>query len=48
MRWTCCDKKEPGTWGSSGCKQRYHLPPPEGDAELVNIVRKVREMVQRV
>eukprot|EP00752_Nemacystus_decipiens_P010357 g9227.t1 len=40
MRWTCCDKKEPGTWGSSGCKTRCHFPPFEGHPKLVDIVRK--------
>ena len=42
MRWTCCDKKESGTWGSSGCKTRCHFPPFEGHPKLVDIVRKVR------
>ncbi|CAN0561899.1 unnamed protein product, partial [Ectocarpus sp. 12 AP-2014] len=27
MRWTCCDKNDPGSWGSSGCKTRCHFPP---------------------
>lgn len=41
MRWNCCDKNEPGTWGSSGCKRRFHLPPSEGDPGFVAAVRKV-------
>lgn len=41
MRWTCCDKNEPGTWGSSGCKNRCHFPPFEGHPKFINIVRKV-------
>ncbi|CAM9896024.1 unnamed protein product, partial [Sphacelaria rigidula] len=40
MRWNCCDKNEPGTWGSSGCKRRFHLPPSEGDPGFVAAVRK--------
>lgn len=41
MRWTCCDKSDPGTWGSSGCKTRCHLPPFDGHPDFVDIVRKV-------
>ncbi|CAM9204617.1 unnamed protein product, partial [Discosporangium mesarthrocarpum] len=40
MRWTCCDSKEPGSWGSSGCKRRYHMPPADGHPEFVEIVKK--------
>lgn len=43
-RWTCCDRIEAGTWGSSGCKQRFHLPPFEGDPYLARIVQKVHRV----
>ncbi|CAM9187646.1 unnamed protein product [Choristocarpus tenellus] len=40
MQWTCCDSKEPGSWGSSGCKRRCHMPPANGHPELVEMVQK--------
>ncbi|CAM9718166.1 unnamed protein product [Chrysoparadoxa australica] len=40
-RWTCCDEKDPGSWGSSGCLRRHHMPPLEGSPAL-------REKVSRL
>mmetsp|Transcript_12691 Transcript_12691/g.23172 ORF Transcript_12691/g.23172 Transcript_12691/m.23172 type:complete len:801 (+) Transcript_12691:175-2577(+) len=47
-RWTCCDVRDEGVFGRNGCEMRAHMPPPMGDPDYSEKVRKINAADKKV